>query len=102
MSSSDPPSFARWRSQRKNHWRGLRTLRLWRAPVAFGTWSIFFGSSFSPCSTLWSDVMPALLRDRLFVVWTLLAAVTLLSAAIGGAIGPAWTISPAAITGAVL
>ena len=46
--------------------------------------------------------MPALLRDRLFVVWILLVAVTLLSAAIGGAIGRAWVTSPVAITSAVL
>ena len=46
--------------------------------------------------------MPALLRDRLFVVWALLAAVTLLSAAIGGVIGAAWITSPVAITAAVL
>ncbi|MCB2060159.1 MAG: cytochrome C oxidase subunit IV family protein [Novosphingobium sp.] len=46
--------------------------------------------------------MPVLLRDRLFLVWVLLVAVTLLSSQIGGSSGVAWIGSPAAVTVAVL
>ena len=46
--------------------------------------------------------MASLLRDRLFLVWALLVAVTLLSSQIGGTSGVAWIGSPAAVTVAVL
>jgi hypothetical protein len=46
--------------------------------------------------------MPAFARDRLFVVWLLLIAVTLLSAGIGGAQGAARIGSARAVTLAVL
>ena len=46
--------------------------------------------------------MPALLRDRLFVVWALLVIVTLFSAEIGGGEGAPSLGSRAAVTVAVL
>jgi hypothetical protein len=44
--------------------------------------------------------MPAFLRDRLFVTWALLVAVTLFSAEVGG--GASWFGKPAVVTAAVL
>ena len=46
--------------------------------------------------------MTGLFRDRLFLVWALLVAVTLLSSQIGGSEGVEWIGSPAAVTITVL